>query len=167
MFENIKENVTDWTNEQELSDYLNKILDKQAFDESGLIYGMGHAVYTLSDPRAKILKKYAKLLATEKGLLNEFNLLDSIERLSGGANGLIAKKRNVFKEICANVDLYSGFVYTMLDIPEEMFTPIFAIARISGWCSHRIEELVNASKIIRPAYKYVGHHVDYIPMEER
>jgi citrate synthase len=167
MFENIKENVTDWTNEQELSDYLNKILDKQAFDGSGLIYGMGHAVYTLSDPRAKILKKYAKLLATEKGLLDEFNLLDAIERLSGGANGLIAKKRNVFKEICANVDLYSGFVYTMLDIPQEMFTPIFAIARISGWCSHRIEELVNASKIIRPAYKYVGHHADYIPMEER
>ncbi|KIR01208.1 Citrate synthase (si) [Lachnospiraceae bacterium TWA4] len=164
MMENIKENVSDWTSEQEITDYLNKILDKKAFDGTGLIYGMGHAVYTLSDPRATILKRYAKLLAEEKGLMDEFYLLDTIEKIAGN---LVATRRKLFKEICANVDFYSGFVYTMLDIPQEMFTPIFAIARISGWCSHRIEELVNSGKIIRPAYKYVGHHVDYIDIEER
>ncbi len=164
MFENIKENVKDWTDETELTNYLIKILDKQAFDGSGLIYGMGHAVYTLSDPRATILKKYAKLLAKEKGLTDEFYLLDRIEHLAGG---LIAQRRKLFKDICANVDFYSGFVYTILDIPEEMFTPIFAIARISGWCAHRIEELVNDGKIIRPAYKYVGHHRGYIDIEQR
>ena len=164
MFENIKENVKDWTDETELTNYLIKILDKQAFDGSGLIYGMGHAVYTLSDPRATILKKYAKLLAKEKGLMDEFYLLDRIEHLAGG---LIAQRRKLFKDICANVDFYSGFVYTILDIPEEMFTPIFAIARISGWCAHRIEELVNDGKIIRPAYKYIGHHRGYINIEQR
>ena len=164
MFENIKENVHDWTDETELTNYLIKILDKQAFDGSGLIYGMGHAVYTLSDPRATILKRYAKLLAKEKGLMDEFYLLDRIEHLAGG---LIAQRRKLFKDICANVDFYSGFVYTILDIPEEMFTPIFAIARISGWCAHRIEELVNDGKIIRPAYKYVGHHRSYLNIEQR
>lgn len=164
MFENIKANVKNWTDETELTNYLIKILDKQAFDGSGLIYGMGHAVYTLSDPRATILKRYAKLLAKEKGLMDEFYLLDRIEHLAGG---LIAQRRKLFKDICANVDFYSGFVYTILDIPEEMFTPIFAIARISGWCAHRIEELVNDGKIIRPAYKYVGHHRGYIDIEQR
>jgi citrate synthase len=164
MFEDIKTNVTDWEDEDELTEYLQKILDKQAFDQSGLIYGMGHAVYTVSDPREIILKDYAKRLSEEKGLTKEFELYDRVEKL---AAGLIMKNRNTFKPVCANVDFYSGFVYSMLGIPEELFTPLFAIARMPGWSAHRLEELINASKIIRPAYKYVGHHVDFTPMEER
>ena len=158
MIENIKENVKNWEDEKEIEDYLVKILDKQAFDGAGLIYGMGHAVYTLSDPREVILKKYAKSLSEEKGLTKEFEFLDRIERIAGN---LIAQRRRLFKPICANVDFYSGFVYTMLGIPEELFTPLFAISRISGWSAHRLEELVNKGKIIRPAYKYVGHHREY------
>ncbi len=164
MFADLKEHVEDWTNEAEISDYLQKILDKEAFDRSGLIYGMGHAVYSLSDPREVILKKYARQLAEEKGMMEEFELYDRTERLAGE---LIRKQREIQKGVCANVDFYSGFVYSMLDIPEELFTPIFAIARMPGWSAHRLEELINAGKIIRPAYKYVGDHGDYIPIEER
>ena len=164
MIENIKENVKNWEDEKEIEDYLVKILDKQAFDGAGLIYGMGHAVYTLSDPREVILKKYARSLSEEKGLTKEFELLDRIERIAGN---LIAQRRRLFKPICANVDFYSGFVYTMLGIPEELFTPIFAISRISGWSAHRLEELVNKGKIIRPAYKYVGWHKPYYDIEHR
>ncbi len=150
MFEDIKTNVSDWEDEEELSAYLQKILDKDAFDNSGLIYGMGHAVYTVSDPREVILKEYAKQLSDEKGLTKEFELYDRVERL---ASGLIMKNRNTFKPVCANVDFYSGFVYSMLGIPEELFTPVFAFSRISGWSAHRLEELVNKGKIIRPAYR--------------
>lgn len=164
MFRDIKENLTDWTNETEIENYLTKILDKEAFDKSGLIYGMGHAVYTISDPREVILKDFAKRLATEKGMLDEFELYDRVENI---AKKLIMEKRNVHKEVCANVDFYSGFVYSILGIPEELFTPIFAIARIPGWCAHRLEELLNGNKIIRPAYKYVGEHVDYVDFEKR
>lgn len=164
MFEDIKAHIKDWTDEGEVEGYLRKILDKQAFDRSGLIYGMGHAVYTLSDPREVILKRFAWKLAQEKGLSEEFALYELVERLAGR---LIMEQRKLFKNVCANVDFYSGFVYTMLGIPKELFTPIFAIARIPGWSAHRLEELVNAGKIIRPAYKYVGHHTEFIPMEER
>ena len=164
MFEDIMANVEDWTNEEEVENYLRRILNKEVFDHSGLIYGMGHAVYTLSDPREVILKKYAKQLAEEKGLNSEFALYELVERLAGR---LIMEQRKMFKNVCANVDFYSGFVYTMLGIPKELFTPIFAIARIPGWSAHRLEELMNASKIIRPAYKYVGRHTDFISLEDR
>lgn len=164
MFDDIKAHINDWTNEEEVSAYLDKILNKQAFDRTGLIYGMGHAVYTLSDPREVILKKYAKELAEEKGLMEEFALYDMVERLAGQQ---IMEHRKLFKNVCANVDFYSGFVYSMLGIPQELFTPLFAIARMSGWSAHRLEELVNAGKIIRPAYKYVGKHLEFTEMEER
>lgn len=164
MFADIKEHCKDWENKEEICAYLNKILDRQAFDGAGLIYGMGHAVYTNSDPRAVILKKFAKSLSEEKGMQKEFALYELVEKEAGA---LIMNKRQMFKPVCANVDFYSGFVYAMLGIPEELFTPIFAIARISGWCAHRLEELVNSGKIIRPAYKYVGHHRDYLDMETR
>ena len=164
MFEDLKTNIHNWEDENEIREYLLKILDKQAFDHTGLIYGMGHAVYTLSDPRCVILKRYARKLAEEKGRTEEFEFMSRVESLAGD---LVAQKRNVFKKICANVDFYSGFVYSMMDIPYELFTPLFAIARISGWCAHRMEELVNAGKIIRPAYKYVGTHKNYYPLEDR
>lgn len=164
MFADMKANIKDWTSEEEVREYLQKILNKEAFDKSGLIYGMGHAVYTLSDPREVILKQYAKELAEQKGRMDEFNFYDLVERLAGE---LIMKQRKIFKNVCANVDFYSGFVYSMLGIPEELFTPIFAIARISGWSAHRLEELINAGKIIRPAYKYVGTHTSFEEMENR
>lgn len=164
MFDDIKAHVKDWTNEEEVAAYLTKILNKEAFDHSGLIYGMGHAVYTLSDPREVILKQYARKLAEEKGMMEEFALYELVENLAGE---LVMKQRKLFKNVCANVDFYSGFVYTMLGIPRELFTPIFAIARIPGWSAHRLEEIMNASKIIRPAYKYVGEHTDFHPMDER
>lgn len=164
MFADIKEHCPDWKNEDEIREYLRKILSKEAFDRTGLIYGMGHAVYTLSDPRQVILKKYARMLAEEKGMMDEFGLYETVERI---ASELITSQRRIFKPVCANVDFYSGFVYTMLNIPEELFTPFFAISRISGWSAHRLEELVNNGKIIRPAYMYVGHHEEYVPIEER
>ena len=164
MFADIEANCKNWENREEVCTYLGKILDKKAFDGAGLIYGMGHAVYTNSDPRAVILKKFAKSLSEEKGMQKEFALYEMIEEEAGK---LIMQKHQMFKPVCANVDFYSGFVYSMLGIPEELFTPIFAIARISGWCSHRLEELVNAGKIIRPAYKYVGHHRDYEDIQQR
>lgn len=164
MFSDIKAHIKDWSNEEEIEEYLIKILDKEAFDHTGLIYGMGHAVYTLSDPREVILKDFAKKLAQEKGMMEEFSLYENVENIAGR---LIMERRKLFKNVCANVDFYSGFVYTMLRIPEELFTPIFAIARTPGWCAHRLEELINANKIIRPAYKYVGEHIPYQSMDER
>lgn len=164
MFDDIKEHIDDWSNRTQIAEYLTKILDKEAFDHSGLIYGMGHAVYTESDPREVILKKYAKKLSVAKGLEDEFRLYENVEKI---AARLIMKKRRLFKPVCANVDFYSGFVYTMLGIPRELFTPIFAVARISGWCAHRLEELVNDGKIIRPAYKFVGVHKEYHEPEDR
>lgn len=164
MFANIKENVQDWTSEKEVEEYLTKILNKEAFDKAGLIYGMGHAVYTDSDPRAKVLKESARKLAEEKGRMKEFTLYDMVETVGGR---LIGKYRRLFKPVCANVDFYSGFLYSMMNIPEELFTPIFAISRISGWSAHRLEELVNKGKIIRPAYKYVGTHKEFVEMEAR
>lgn len=164
MFEDIKSHVKNWSDEAEVEAYLRKILNKEAFDRSGLIYGMGHAVYTLSDPREVILKKFARKLAEEKGMMQEFALYALVEKLAGR---LVMEQRRLFKNVCANVDFYSGFVYTMLGIPKELFTPIFAIARIPGWSAHRLEEILNANKIIRPAYKYVGHHEEFIPMGKR
>lgn len=164
MFDDLKSHVRNWDDETELEEYLTGLLDRKGFDHSGLIYGMGHAVYTNSDPRARILKGYAERLAKEKGRTKEFELYRSVEQISGR---LLAARRRSGKPISANVDFYSGFVYTMLGIPIELFTPIFAIARIAGWSAHRIEELVNAGKIIRPAYKYVGTHREYLPMEDR
>lgn len=164
MFADIMENCKDWEDREQICEYLNKILDKEAFDKAGLIYGMGHAVYTLSDPRATIIKKFAKMLSDEKGMQKEFNLYELVEKEAGE---LIMKKRKMFKPVCPNVDFYSGLVYSMLGIPEELFTPIFAISRTSGWCAHRLEELVNQGKIIRPAYKYVGHHRPFYDMDHR
>ena len=164
MITDIKEHVNNWESEEEITSYLNKILSKEAFDHSGLIYGMGHAVYTFSDPREVILKEYAKKLSTAKGKDEEFALLDRIERIS---IDLLTSRHKIFKPICANVDFYSGFIYTMLGIPDELYTPLFAIARMAGWSAHRLEELVNDGKIIRPAYKFVGEHRDYVPLEKR
>ncbi len=164
MLENIKENVKNWEDNEEVAAYLNRLLAKDAFDHSGLIYGIGHAVYSISDPRAVVLKSYAGKLAHEKGLVNEFNLYAKIEEL---APKVIAQYNNSNKAVSANVDFYSGFVYRMLNLPIEMFTPIFALARISGWSAHRIEEIVNAGKIIRPAYKSVERRKEYVPLNKR
>ena len=162
MFEDIKANVKNHEDEDEVREYLQKILNKEAFDKSGLIYGIGHAVYSLSDPRTKILKKYVGQLAKEKGTEKELALYEMVERI---APELLSKKRN--RPVSANVDFYSGFVYRMLGLPLELYTPIFAIARIAGWSAHRIEELMNSGKIVRPAYKNVAKHTPYIPMAER
>ncbi|MCQ2521475.1 MAG: citrate/2-methylcitrate synthase [Lachnospiraceae bacterium] len=164
MFDDIKANVPDWSDKKALKVYLAKILDKAAFDNAGLVYGMGHAVYTESDPREVILKECTRKLAKEKGRMDEFDLYESVEKISAK---LIAERRKLHKPVCANVDFYSGFMYSMLGIPEELFTPIFAIARVSGWSAHRLEELVNKGKIIRPAYKYVGTHKEVLAMDER
>ena len=147
-----------------IKDHLVKLLDKQAFDRAGLIYGMGHAVYSLSDPRADILRTYAKKLSEEKGMLEEFELYETVERM---APEIIAEKRKMYKGVSANVDFYSGMVYKMLGLPHELFTPIFAIARIAGWSAHRMEEIQNAGKIIRPAYASVKPISDYVPLSER
>ena len=146
----IKENVSDWENDGEVADYLAKIVRKEAYDRSGLVYGMGHAVYTMSDPRAVILKKFAAKMAEGTEYEAEFRLLETIERLSPE---VILREKGTKKDMCANVDMYSGFVYSLLDIPEDLFTPLFACARMSGWAAHRFEELVNGKRIIRPAYK--------------
>lgn len=164
MFEDMKNNITDWEDEDDIKAYLNDLLDKKAFDKAGLIYGMGHAVYSISDPRANVFKGFVEKLSKEKNLTKEFKLYSLIEKL---APEVIAKRRKIYKGVSANVDFYSGFVYNMLGLPLELYTPIFAIARISGWCAHRIEELVNAGKIIRPAYKSVKKHVTYSPLNER
>ncbi|MCR4617662.1 MAG: citrate/2-methylcitrate synthase [Lachnospiraceae bacterium] len=164
MFADLYKNIKNREDEKEITSYIKKILDKKVFDKQGLVYGMGHAVYTLSDPREVVLKEYAKKLAMEKGRLDDFNFYERVEKIAGK---LIMQQKHVHKEVCANVDFYSGLVYSMMGIPEELYTPIFAISRISGWCAHRLEEILNAGKIVRPAYKYVGHHVDYVPLEKR
>lgn len=164
MFEDMKEQVKDWKDEDEVRHYLQALLDKQAFDKAGLIYGMGHAVYSLSDPRANLLHSFVEKLSREKGRTEEYELYSLVERLGPE---IIAGERKMYKGVSANVDFYSGFVYHMLDLPLELYTPLFAMARVAGWSAHRIEELINMGKIIRPAYKYVGTHADYAPLAER
>ena len=163
MFDDLKANVPDWS-DASLRDYFSKILNKEAFDKSGLVYGMGHAIYSVSDPRAEILKKYAKKLSIEKGMEETYDLYKRSARI---ASELIAEKRKIYKGVSPNVDFYSGMIYRMLNLPEELYTPIFAVARIAGWSAHRLEEIQNAGKIIRPAYMCVKNHQEYIPMNER
>jgi citrate synthase len=164
MFDDLKANVSDWTNEAQLKDYLCKLLDREAFDHSGLIYGMGHAVYSLSDPRSEIFKTHVASLAKEKGREDELALYNTVERL---AKEVIFEKRKIYKGVSANIDFYSGFVYSMLNLPTELFTPMFANARIVGWSAHRLEELATGGKIIRPAYKSVCKKKTYEPLKKR
>ena len=164
MFREIKEQVRDWSDRDDIEAYLQKLVNREAFDRSGLIYGIGHAIYSVSDPRAQIFKGFVEALSVEKGLEKEFALYSAVEEL---APKVIVGSRKMYKGVSANVDFYSGFVYTMLGIPEELFTPIFAIARIAGWSAHRIEELVNGNKIIRPAYMAVSPRREYVPLEKR
>lgn len=164
MFEDMKEKVHDWEDEAEVRQYLCDLLDKKAFDQKGLIYGMGHAIYSVSDPRAEIFKKFVKQLAKEKGCQKEYALYSMVEKM---APEVIAEKRKIYKGVNANVDFYSGLVYSMLGLPASLYTPIFAAARIVGWSAHRLEELKNVDKIIRPAYKSLAPHRDYIKMEDR
>jgi citrate synthase len=164
MFADIKSNVKEWSNKEELTAYIAKILDGEAYDKSGLVYGMGHAVYSISDPRAVVFKAVVRKLSQEKGLEKEFALYDDVEDI---AKELICKKRKIYKGVSANVDFYSGFAYNMLGLPEELYTPIFAIARVAGWSAHRMEELLNAGKIIRPAYISVAEKKDYVAIDKR
>ena len=164
MFEDMKQTVKDWTDEEEVKNYLVSLLRKQGFDKTGLIYGMGHAVYSLSDPRAKLLGQFVKGLSEEKGRQKEYALYSMVERL---APEVIAKERRIYKGVSANVDFYSGFIYSMLDLPAELYTPLFAIARIAGWSAHRMEELLNNSKIIRLAYMNIAEHRPYQDLKER
>ena len=164
MMRDIEAHVSDWTDEDAVRAYLNKILSKEAFDGKGLIYGMGHAVYSLSDPRAQVFKSFVEKLAVAKGRDKDFALYSMIERI---APEVISQKSRIYKGVSANVDFYSGFVYSMLEIPLELYTPIFAIARIVGWSAHRIEELINMDKIIRPAYKSVMQELEYVPLNQR
>ena len=164
MFEDMKKNVSDWTDETEVGEYLSGLLRKKNFDKAGLIYGMGHAVYSLSDPRADIFRGFVKNLAEEKGRVEEYNLYAMVERL---APEIIGKERKTYKGVSANIDFYSGFVYSMLDLPKELYTPLFAMARIAGWSAHLIEETINAGKIIRPAYMNVAPRRQYTPINER
>lgn len=164
MFDDMKQQVKNWSDENEVRDYLRKLLHKEAFDKAGLIYGMGHAVYSMSDPRAKVFKSFVEKLSAEKGREEEFRLYTLVERL---APEVIAEERRIYKGVCANVDFYSGFVYRMLGIPDELFTPLFATSRIAGWSAHRIEEIINSNKIIRPAYKAVSDFREYVDMESR
>ncbi len=164
MIEDMKQHVKDWNDEDEVKTYLRALLNKEAFDHAGLIYGMGHAVYSLSDPRANIFKAFVQKLATAKNRIDEFNLYSMVERL---APVVIGEERRIYKGVSANVDFYSGFVYSMLDLPTELYTPIFAIARIVGWSAHRLEELVNNGKIIRPAYQSVSERKPYVPIDQR
>lgn len=164
MMDDIKEHLTDWTSESQVREYLRKIANKEAFNGTGLIYGLGHAIYTINDPRASILRDHAAKLAKEKGLEDEYNLYKLIEKIGPE---VLYEKHGDAKKICANVDLYSGFVYSMLNIPRDLFTPLFAVARIAGWSAHRIEEIIAGGRIYRPAYKNVLPERKYVPMEER
>lgn len=164
MFEDMKQSISNWEDDQEVSDYLLGLLRKERFDKQGLIYGMGHAVYSLSDPRAEVFKSYVGKLSASKGREKEYALYARVERL---APELIARERRIYKGVSPNIDFYSGFVYSMLDLPMELYTPIFAIARIAGWSAHRLEELINEGKIIRPAYKAVAPRKSYTPLKER
>ena len=164
MMNDLKKHVTDITDEQQVRAYLEQIVDKQAFDRKGLIYGMGHAVYSISDPRALIFKGFVEQLAKEKDHYDDYALYALVEEL---APQVIAEKRKIYKGVSANVDFYSGFVYSLLNIPEELYTPIFAMARIVGWSAHRLEELTNVDKIIRPAYRSIGGEKDYTELSQR
>ena len=164
MMDDIRAHVSDVTDEDEMRAYIGKIVDKEAFDHKGLVYGMGHAVYSLSDPRAVVFKSFVQQLAMAKGRKADFDFYNTVERL---APQVIAEKRHIYKGVSTNVDFYSGFVYNMLGIPVELYTPMFAVARVVGWSAHRMEELVNVDKIIRPAYKSVMATRDYLPMENR
>ena len=164
MFQDLKKNVKDISDEEEVREYLKKLLHKEAFDKRGLIYGMGHAIYSVSDPRAQVLKGFVETLTREKGRMKEYNLYAMVEQM---APEVIAEERHIYKGVSANVDFYSGFVYSMLDLPLELYTPIFAVARIVGWSAHRMEELINTDKIIRPAYKNVLAPAVYVPLKER
>lgn len=164
MFEDMKATLSDWTDEDEISRYLTALLHKEAFDRTGLIYGMGHAVYSLSDPRAQIFRGFVEKLSAEKGCEKEFALYAAVERL---APKIIARERKIYKGVSPNVDFFSGFAYSMLGLPVELYTPIFAIARIAGWSAHRLEEVTGGGKIMRPAYKNVSERKHYVPMSER
>lgn len=164
MFADMMKNIRDYDDDDEIRAYLQRLLNKEAFDRAGLVYGVGHAVYTISDPRAEILKTYVERLSREKGREEEFKLYKNVDRL---ATEIVNKNKNVLKPMSVNIDFYSGFVYDMLGIPEEMYTPLFAVSRIAGWSAHRIEELINTGKIIRPAYMSVREDRAYIPMSER
>ena len=164
MFEDMKANVSDWEDEDEVRQYLCDLLDKKAIDQKGLIYGMGHAIYSVSDPRADIFKKFVRQLAKEKGREKEYALYEMVEHM---APEVIGEKRKIYKGVNANVDFYSGLVYNMLDLPPSLYTPIFAAARIVGWSAHRLEELKNVDKIIRPAYKPLAPYREYVPIEDR
>ncbi|MDR1002018.1 MAG: citrate/2-methylcitrate synthase [Oscillospiraceae bacterium] len=164
MFDDMMEKISDWDDEEEISAYLVRVLDKNEFDNSGLIYGMGHAIYSLSDPRAKAFRRFVKTLSEEKGLEKEYRLYANVERL---APQIIGERRRTYKGVSANIDFYSGFVYKMLNLPPELYTPIFAIARIAGWSAHLIEENLNVGKIIRPAYMNVMPRRDYVELKNR
>lgn len=164
MFDDMMKHVSDWTDEDAVSDYLRRLLHKEAFDKAGLIYGVGHAIYSKSDPRAEVFRKFVENLSIEKGLHKEFALYSLVERL---APRVIAQERQMFKGVSINVDFYSGFVYKMLNLPMELYTPIFAIARIVGWSAHRLEELATNGKIIRPAYKTLCTDQPYVPINDR
>ena len=164
MFDDLKANISDLKDEEAVENYLRRLLHKEAFDRAGLIYGIGHAVYSISDPRAEIFKGFVESLAAEKGLSDEFALYNTVERL---APKLIAEERKIYKGVNTNVDFYSGFVYNMLGLPMELYTPMFAVARIVGWSAHRLEEIVSAEKIIRPAYKAVAERREYVPIKDR
>ena len=164
MFENMKANIKDWKDDDEIRNYVERLLDKDAFDKSGLVYGIGHAVYSLSDPRSLILREFVEELARSKGAEEEYDFYSKVEVL---APEVISHRRKMYKGVSANIDFYSGFVYKMLDLPPALYTPLFATARIAGWSAHRIEELANEGKIIRPAYKAVCGHKTYTGMEQR
>ena len=164
MFDDMKVHVHDWKDDEEIARYLNTLLEKKGFDHTGLIYGMGHAVYSKSDPRALVLREFVRSLSAEKGREDECDLYMKVETI---ASQMIAEKRKIYKGVSANVDFYSGFIYDMLNLPEELYTPIFAVARISGWCAHRLEELAQKSRIIRPAYKGIAPRSEYVEMEDR
>ena len=165
MFGHIEAEVSDWTDDDAVRDYLGRLLRKEAGDRSGLIYGMGHAIYTLSDPRAVLLKRFARSLAETKGMLDEFELFERVERLTPE---VLRSVKGEEKVVCANVDLFSGLVYKMMGIPMELYTPLFAVARMVGWCAHRIEEVCQpANRIIRPAYKAVAPMRAFVPLDQR
>ena len=164
MFEDMKEHIRDWEDEDEVREYLRGLLNRKGFDRSGLIYGMGHAVYSLSDPRADIFRGFVKSLSEEKGLTKEYRLYSMVEML---APKVIGEERKTYKGVSANIDFYSGFVYHMLGLPAELFTPVFAMARIAGWSAHLMEEIINAGKIIRPSYMSIGSRQPYVPLDQR
>ena len=164
MFADIEHNVADWENDDEVASYLARILRHEVFDHAGLIYGMGHAVYTMSDPRAQIVKRYARKLAESRGIADELDLIERVERL---APEVMQDVRGISKSICANIDMYTGFVYSMLGVPQGMYTPIFAIARMAGWATHRMEELYAAGRIIRPAYNSCVEMHEYCALGDR